>query len=196
MAVILDNGHGGVIGGQYQTPGKRSPGWKLGVLYEGMFNRWIVNRLIERLDRAEIPYYHVSPELTDVPLAERVKRANAFSKADPGSFLLSVHANAGGGTGFEVFTSKGQTKSDPIAETIVDQLVASCPGHKLRADTSDGDRDREADFYVLRETKCPAVLVEVAFMDSEEDYRKLWDSEFCDSVVEGLFNAIVQLQEG
>lgn len=196
MAVILDNGHGGVIGGEYQTSGKRSPRWKLGVLYEGMFNRWVVNRLIERLDRAEIPYYHISPELTDVPLPERVRRANAFAQADPGSFLLSVHANAGWGTGFEVFTSKGQTKSDPIAETIIDHLVASCPGHKLRADTGDGDRDREADFYVLRETRCPAVLVEVAFMDSEEDYRRLWDSEFCDSVVEGLFNAIVQLQEG
>ena len=194
--VILDAGHGGVIGGAYQTPGKRSPAWAQGVLYEGMFNRWVVNRLIERLDRAGVPYAHVSPELEDTPLAERVRRANALAAKHPVSFLLSVHANAGGGTGLEVFTSKGQTGSDAIAETVIDQLVASCPGHRLRADTTDGDRDREADFYVLRETKCPAVLVEVAFMDSEADYAKLWDEGFLAGVVEGLFRAIRAVGRG
>ena len=187
--VILDAGHGGVIGGAYQTPGKRSPAWAQGVLYEGMFNRWVVNRLIERLDRAGLPYAHVSPELTDTLLAERVRRANALAAQHPGSFLLSVHANAGGGTGFEVFTSQGQTESDPIAEIVIEHLVAFCPGHKLRADMADGDRDREADFYVLRETRCPAVLVEVAFMDSQADYDKLWDEAFLAGVVEGLFRA-------
>lgn len=187
--VILDAGHGGVIGGAYQTPGKRSPAWAQGVLYEGMFNRWVVNRLIERLDRAGLPYAHVSPELTDTPLAERVRRANALAAQHPGSFLLSVHANAGGGTGFEVFTSQGQTESDPIAEIVIEHMMACCPGHKLRADMADGDRDREADFYVLRETRCPAVLVEVAFMDSEADYARLWDEGFLAGVVEGLFRA-------
>lgn len=194
--VILDAGHGGVIGGVYQTPGKRSPEWGRGVLYEGMFNRWVVNRLIERLDRAGVPYAHVSPELTDVPLVERVKRANALAKSHPGSFLLSVHANAGGGAGMEVFTGKGQTKSDPIAETIIDHLVASCPGHPLRADMADGDRDKEADFYILRETVCPAVLVEVAFMDSAADYARLWDESFLAGVVDGLFKAIVAMGRG
>ncbi|MBK8888090.1 MAG: hypothetical protein IPN46_16750 [Saprospiraceae bacterium] len=46
--VILDNGHGGVINGKYQTTGKRSPNWDKGVLFEGMFNRWVVNRIIEK----------------------------------------------------------------------------------------------------------------------------------------------------
>ncbi|MBK8079429.1 MAG: hypothetical protein IPK25_03525 [Saprospiraceae bacterium] len=53
--VILDNGHGGVINGIYQTSGKRSPNWNQGILYEGMFNRWVVNRVIEALDRKKNP---------------------------------------------------------------------------------------------------------------------------------------------
>jgi hypothetical protein len=43
---IFDNGHGGIIDGVYQTAGKRSPLWPDGeILYEGEFNRSIVNRL-------------------------------------------------------------------------------------------------------------------------------------------------------
>jgi hypothetical protein len=44
---ILDNGHGGMIDGVYQTPGKRSPVWPDGTqLFEGEFNRAIVKRLL------------------------------------------------------------------------------------------------------------------------------------------------------
>ena len=43
---IIDTGHGAMINGKYQTPGKRSPKWSKGVLYEGMFNKWVGNRII------------------------------------------------------------------------------------------------------------------------------------------------------
>ena len=40
---ILDNGHGGIINGVYQTAGKRSPIWADGTqLFEGEFNRAIM----------------------------------------------------------------------------------------------------------------------------------------------------------
>ncbi|MEF1204613.1 hypothetical protein [Photobacterium damselae] len=40
---ILDAGHGGIINGQYQTEGKRSPIWDDGSqLFEGEFNRAVV----------------------------------------------------------------------------------------------------------------------------------------------------------
>lgn len=156
---ILDNGHGGVIGGMYMTPGKRSPYRVDGkVLYEGMFNRWVINRLIERLDRSSIPYFHVSPELTDVPLPTRVQRVQdclmqglTEKLADDG-YLLSIHANAGGGRGFEVYTSFGETQSDRIASQFIKCIQSRVPDHPLRADTSDGDNDKEANFYMLRRT--------------------------------------------
>ncbi|MBK7701189.1 MAG: hypothetical protein IPJ39_21920 [Saprospiraceae bacterium] len=46
------------------------------MLFEGMFNRWVVNRIIEKLDRKKIPYYHISPEFTDTTLETRTNRAN------------------------------------------------------------------------------------------------------------------------
>ncbi|MBK8888006.1 MAG: N-acetylmuramoyl-L-alanine amidase [Saprospiraceae bacterium] len=95
--VILDNGHGGLINGIYQTSGKRSPNWDKGVLFEGMFNRWVVNRIIEKLDRKKIPYYHISPEFTDTTLETRTNRANHIFDQNPDVWILSIHANAGGG---------------------------------------------------------------------------------------------------
>ena len=48
MIVILDAGHGGMIDGEYQTAGKRSPIWDDGSQYfEGVGNREIVSKLTE-----------------------------------------------------------------------------------------------------------------------------------------------------
>ena len=56
ITVLLDAGYGGVINGEYQTSGKRSPVWEDGsVLYEGEFNRGIKYRLKEKLQQEGIP---------------------------------------------------------------------------------------------------------------------------------------------
>ena len=38
---------------------------------------------------------------------------------------------------------------------------------------SDGDMDKESNFYVLKNTNCPAVLTENFFMDSKKDLEYL-----------------------
>ncbi len=173
---ILDNGHGGIINGRYQTGGKRSPNWDMGVLYEGAFNRWIVNGIMMVLDQLQIPYYHVSPELRDVSLNARVARANKIYQENPNTYLLSIHANAGGGEGIEGFTSVGDTASDPIAERFLEVLENDLPKEKMRFDRySDGDRDKEANYRVLSKTNGRAILLELGFMDHPEDYKRLWD---------------------
>ncbi len=196
MIPILDNGHGGMINGFYQTPGKRSPDWDLGILYEGAFNRWIVNSLIERLDYYRKPYYHVSPELEDVSLRTRVERANEIYLRNNrrNTYFLSVHANAGGGTGWEIFTSPGETQSDEIAANFIREFQEEFPVtfHKGRYGPGN-ELDKEAKFYVLTRTHCPAILVECGFMDHPEDYKKLWDKGFREDIVDALFEGIIDL---
>lgn len=171
MIVLLDNGHGGLINGNYQTPGKRSPVWKNNsILYEGEFNRAIVNGTIEQLTFLNIRYVNIAPEYTDVPLAERIKRANAYPLD---SFYLSVHSNAGGGLGSEIYTTKGNSKSDSIATIFGDIFKQVFPERKLRTDYTDGDLDKEASFYVLRNTKMPAILTENFFMDNEDECKNI-----------------------
>ena len=192
---ILDAGHGGVINGVYQTPGKRSPKWSKGILYEGMFNRWVVNRLIEKLDRASIPYFHVSPELKDTALATRTSRANEIMRVNPKAFILSIHANAGGGYGIEGYTTKGITGSDAIAEKFLTNIENDLPTD-FRFDLSDGDKDKEANFWMLRKPIGRAFLLEAGFMDNTKDYANLWDETYLEKLVNSLFRTIKELYEG
>lgn len=195
MIPIFDNGHGGVIGGKYDTPGKRSPNWKHGVLYEGMFNRWVINRLIEKMDRKGLPYFHVSPEIQDISLSTRVLRANQISAKYNGVYLISAHANAGRGEGIEVFTSPGNTSSDMIAEVFLQNFEEDLEGiQKFRFDFSDNDRDKEAKFMVLTKTKCPAILIEYGFMDHKKDYERLWSEKYLNLIVDSTFRSILELK--
>lgn len=169
--VILDNGHGN------NTAGKRSPVWSDGKqLFEYEFNRDIVRRIAAQLDAAGIPYRILVPEETDISLGERCRRANKIYEETEGDcFLLSIHANAGGGTGWEVYTSPGQTKADPMATVFYKEAEKEFApdGWRIRADYSDGDPDKENAFYILMHTKAPAILTESFFMDTEKDCRFL-----------------------
>lgn len=193
---ILDNGHGGVVNGIYQTAGKRSPKYSKGVLYEGMFNRWVVNGVIQELDREGIPYYNVSPELTDVSLATRVRRINDIHKNNRNTWLLSIHANAGGGKGVEGFTTKGKTGADELAEIVLENLETDLRGQFMRFDRSDGDRDKESNYYLLRKSAPPAFLLECGFMDEITDYNNLWDRQYLKYLTNSLVRSIKDIYVG
>ena len=195
MLVLLDNGHGGLINGVYQTPGKRSPVWSNDTqVFEGEFNRAIVNGVIEQLTSLKIPYVNIAPEYEDTSLAERVKRANRYAGSD--CFLVSVHSNAGGGAGCEVFTSKGQTKSDAIATIFVQKYRQVFPNEVLRTDYSDGDPDKESDFYMLTKTKMPAILTENFFMDNERECREfLLSREGRQKIIDYHVQAILEVKK-
>jgi N-acetylmuramoyl-L-alanine amidase len=193
--VVLDNGHGGMINGVYQTAGKRSPKYSRGVLYEGMFNRWVVNRIKEQLDRLSIPYYNISPEDKDVSLSSRVSRAEAIYKENKDTWLLSIHANGGGGKGIEGFTSVGETSSDAIAEIVLGNLERDLKNQSMRFDMSDGDKDKESNFYILRNPTMSAFLLECGFMDNEADYTNLWDKCYMELLVNSIVRSIREIYE-
>lgn len=189
---VFDSGHGGMINQVYQTAGKRSPKWSRGVLFEGMFNRWVVNRCLEKLDRKGLPYYHISPELTDTGLSTRSSRADKIYSSNKETYLLSIHANAGGGKGIEGFTTKGETKADPIGEIFLRNLEEDGV-NVLRKDLSDGDRDKESNFWMLRKPKMPSFLLECGFMDEDSDYNNLWDLDYLERLTDSLVKSIEQI---
>ncbi len=193
---LLDNGHGGVIDGLYQTEGKRSPVWEDGrILFEGEFNRAIVNRLIEQLTFARINYVNITPELEDISLNERVRRANAYHTQSK-CIYVSIHSNAGGGRGYEVFTSVGDTPSDKVATVFFNAFKQTFPNAKMRSNTADGDVDKEANFYVLKNTRMPAILSENFFMDNENECKKyLLSPQGRDNIAKAHFEAILTIEK-
>lgn len=193
MLVLLDNGHGGLINGVYQTAGKQKDWGEHGIFYEGEFNRAIVNGIIEALTRLKIPYVTIAPEYRDVTLRTRVNRANVYNSNH--AFLLSIHSNAGGGSGFEVFTTPGETRSDPIATIFGHAFKAEFPKQTLREDYTDGDLDKERRFYILRKTNMPAILTENFFMDNIKDFQSFLNTrEGRQRIINFHVNAIVTVK--
>jgi N-acetylmuramoyl-L-alanine amidase len=194
--IILDRGHATLDkDGKYITPGKQYV-FKDGLhVYEGYENQRYVERLEHYARRAGLNVLHTVLPYNpyDPSLLFRVNYANDLhNKAN--CLFLSVHNNAGKGQGTEVFTSIGQTNSDLFAESITASIAEQFPKRKLRLDTSDGDKDKESNFYVLKNTHMPAVLMEYGFFDNREDYE--WLSNPCNielmakATIEGIKNAI------
>jgi N-acetylmuramoyl-L-alanine amidase len=199
---ILDNGHGGVINGKYQTEGKRSPTWADGsVLYEGEFNRDVVRRLAALLTKHNINYVLLTPQDADVSLQERCVRAARWTSEFP-CVLVSIHANYfdGKGTahGWEVWTTKGKTQSDKVAVAFWNVFNDALKSSKvaMRGDWEDGDADFEANFYLLQNVKCPAILTENFFMDNLHECSKwLLNADGRQEIAELHFKAIQKIEK-
>jgi N-acetylmuramoyl-L-alanine amidase len=192
---IFDNGHGGVIDGVYQTQGKRSPVWPNGeVLYEGEFNRGIVDRLMVLCEANNIDAVNLVATRKDVSLSERVQTANKLAKSsDKPCIYVSIHANGFNeeqANGWSVYTSNGTTKSDEIAKILLDKATAEFPDEYMRG-------RKESNFYVLKNTSMPAILSENFFMTNYDNCHKYLLSENGrDRVAKIHFEMIQQLENG
>lgn len=197
--VIVDPGHGGTLNGVYQTPGKRSPKWEdLPQLFEGVQNREIVAVLKSMLAAEGIPFLDVAPTHKDTPLKERVRLANAAYKNNKNTIYVSIHADAAGdglvhhpASGLSVYTSPGQTKSDKLADAVLEELQFNLgDAVKWRTDQTDGDADKEEHFYVLTETDCPAILCELGFFTNRQECELMekqdWKVRCAGSILQGI----------
>ena len=190
MKILIDNGHG------QSTPGKRSPD---GRFLEFQFNRTIAKQIVDDLRDRGYDAELLVPEDDDVPLKDRCKRVNDIvaREGKQNVILISIHANAFGNgiewtspSGWSVYTSKGQTKADDLAEQLAKAAIKNLPQMKMRAEKSDGDFDYEENFYILKHTACPAVLTENGFYTNKEDLAILESREgrraITDLHVEGI----------
>lgn len=176
ITVLLDNGHG------KNTAGKRSPQWDKGVLYEWDYTRRLVCAIQTELIKLIIPSYKIVPEMNDVSLSERVKRINEICKKQR-CILVSVHLNAGGGTGWEVWTTTSKNNSDKLATEFSIQFDRLFKGKKNRG-------AKEKNFTILYGSNCPAVLTENFFMDTKADYDYLQSDEGFKKIVDLHVEAI------
>lgn len=177
MKILIDNGHG------INTPGKRSPD---GELREGIYNREIARRVTTKLQHQGIDAELLVPEDEDITLHDRCLRANKQSiiHGKENVLIISIHCNASSSDGkwhnakgWSVYTSKGQTEADILADCLAKAAYSNLPGEIVRSDWSDGDIDIEESFFILSHTLSPAVLTENLFMDTLQQKTFLLSEE-------------------
>ena len=211
FTIILDNGHG------VNTPGKCSPPKEDGTRFrEYAYARKVVKEVESRLKKLGYDVYILVPEDNDISLSTRISRANSkISKVGSGNCLLiSVHNDAAGNLGnwmnargWSAWTTRGQNNSDKLADFLYDAAEKYLKGYTtygktftsgiqkpVRTDLSDGDRDWEAGWAIIKGANCPAVLTENLFQDNKQDVKFLESDEGFDTIckihVEGIVNFI------
>lgn len=191
LVIILDCAHGADV------KGKCSPD---GTHREYKWSRLICGKLRDKLESLGYRVEYTNKTENEIGLSQRKNIANNIKiNSDQVKFLISLHNNAAGNgsnwtnaTGFEIFTSKGQTLSDKFAQVIMSNLQKDFPesnGFKHRVDLTDGDLDKEENFTVLMGNYY-GILLEWLFQDNKEDVKLLNDEIINNKLIDSLVKSI------
>lgn len=170
--VFIDPGHGGT------DPGALGNGLK-----EKDINLNIAKLLGEKLKAKGIEVKYSRTTDTYISYSERTNSANAWG-AD---LFLSIHANSSAATsarGCECYTTVTTTQSNrnlssSIASEIASRLNIPCRGN------------RDGNWYVIRESIMPAILIETAFISNSSDAALLKNraNDFAEAIASKINNS-------
>ncbi|MFN2747224.1 MULTISPECIES: N-acetylmuramoyl-L-alanine amidase [Bacillus] len=172
VKIFIDPGHGGT------DPGATGNG-----LQEKNITLQIAlalrNLLLDEYQNVSVQLSRTSDQT--VSLTQRTNAANSWG-AD---FYLSIHINAGGGTGYEDYIYPGVGAPTTTYQNIMHEEI-------LKAVDFNDRGKKTADFHVLRESNMPALLTENGFVDNANDANKLKSPTFIQSIVRGHANGLAR----
>lgn len=152
--VYIDAGHGGSDPGAVKYIVERDVNLVMALACRDYLNANGVSTKMSRTSNS-----------TDTSINSMAREANSWG-AD---LVISIHNNAGGGDGFEVYHTVGGGKGKTLAqniETEIKRIGQNSRGLKTRRDT-DG-----TDYYgMIRLTDAPAVICEGVFVDNATDVQ-------------------------
>jgi N-acetylmuramoyl-L-alanine amidase len=182
--ILIDPGHGGM------DPGATAHG-----VFEADIVLALSHYLGPLLHSAGFDVYWSRYLDTTTLLPTRVALAHTV-QAD---LLLSLHCNAAmtlDAHGFEVWTSPGLTESDRVAALILTEVAKRKPCRRMRTDDGPTGPDKEARFYVLTQTRCPAVLVELGFISNPAERAWLLTENNQRGLAQAICTALVNWRDG
>ena len=172
--IYLDAGHGGADAGAVGANG----------LYEKNLVLKIQQYLISYLNSTYSDFTIKTTRTTDtfLSLSQRSSQANSWG-ADA---FMSIHVNAGGGTGYEDYVYRSASNASKTFQSIVHGQVQPT----LLSYNHPNRGRKSANYAVLRLTNMPAVLTEIAFIDNRTDAALLQNEAFLKSMGESYAKGI------
>ncbi|MDE3045954.1 MAG: N-acetylmuramoyl-L-alanine amidase [Verrucomicrobiota bacterium] len=176
--IILDAGHGGTdMGARSKAPYCEE---KRMCLQTARLVRKYLNQL---------GYHVVMTRNSDafVSLPNRVEIANQAS----GDLFVSVHFNSSRSPmaqGIEIFFCDG--KEDRVRSQSSRKLASAILGRVIRRTMANSRGVKKGNFYVIRETAMPAVLVEGGFISNPEERSALRTREYQEKLARGIADGV------
>lgn len=180
VIVVVDPGHGG------EDLGATKDG-----LYEKNLNLDISLRLGKLLEDLGIKVVYTRKTDIDVGLDERVNIANSIDA----TLFISVHNNyMPNDAGYKGTETLYCVPENPVEGKMDGQKLASIVQKKLvnTLKTVDNGTIYRPNLVVLRKTKMPAVIAEIAYMSNSSDRAKLSDAGFRQKAAEALSEAVME----
>lgn len=173
FCVVIDAGHGGSDGGTVS-----------GECVEKDINLAVALKLKAILEDNKVQVILTRSSDEDVSLSERTSVANG-SDAD---FFISLHCNYfeedAQVAGLECYySSPDATESKEYAENIINAA-------SLDSEIKTRDAKSE-DYYVLRNTRMPAVLVEMGFLSNESERQMLLRDDYQETLAQRIAEGIL-----
>lgn len=173
FVICLDAGHGG-----------KDEGTLSGDIYEKDITLSVVNYMNEILEGEGIHVILTRNSDTYMKLKKRTDIANNAGV----DLFVSIHCNYyeydSQICGFECYYRQGEYDSMEYAESIVDYLEQT-KEYAMRG-------LREEDFFVLRNTISPAVLIELGYLSNQDERKKLADKEYQKQIAEDIVSGIIR----
>ncbi len=146
----------------------------IGYINESKENREVAKLVIKMLKQLGHSVIDCTIDKSDNYLKDAVSIANNY-KAD---LAVSIHFNAGGGTGVETLVYDGNDITNKYAKSVNKEI--SSLGYKNR-----GVKQRP-ELYWLKATTAKAILIECCFVDSKEDISKYSANKMAEAITKGL----------
>ncbi len=178
MKIGVDAGHG------LHTAGKRcAKQFDANETREWVLNSRVATKVCEILNRSGVETLRLDDVTgnTDINLSTRCTNANNANV----DLVVSIHHNAGGGTGIETYVYNETLKNGETGRiaTLINNKAVGKTGMRNRG-------VKTKDLAMVRDTKMPACLIECGFMDNANDTPIILTEEYANKVASGIAEGI------
>lgn len=168
--ICIDAGHGG-----------SDPGAVNGNMYESEAALMITFKLGKSLAMAGCEVIYTRTNDSAVELKERT----AYANQKGADFFISIHLNAAtvkSANGIETYAYKTGGTAYSLAQAVQKKMIEATGANDRGAKT--------ANYYVLRYTNMPAILVETGFISNDAEADMLFDDSYQTKIANAIADAV------
>lgn len=128
--------------------------------------------------------------ISDITIQEKIRITNKLKAFE--TIFVSLHCDNGVGDGFDLYTIKGDTRADVLAESIINSVTGIYDNISvnLKYDYTSDTNNKAVPLYTLRHTTCPAVNIGCGYLFNYSNFKQLENPDLQKNISDNLYRGI------